>query len=160
MAMVLAGMPGLGGCDWKILATDIAAATLAHARTGHYEKSRVEPVPRPLAERFLARLPDPAGEEEDRFAVADDLRTRVVFQPLNLTRPPFPMKGPFDVVFCRNVFIYFDQPTRQRVVSAIEKLLRPGGLFLLGHTETLNGIQTRMKMQRPSVFQLPAEAAR
>jgi chemotaxis protein methyltransferase CheR len=160
MAMVLSSIPGMERCDWKVLATDIANATLAYARTGHYEQARVEPVPRPLAQRYLVPHPDPAGVEEDRFAVADALRGHVVFQPLNLTKPPFPMKGPFDAVFCRNVFIYFDQPTRQRVVSAIERLVRPGGLFVLGHTETLNGIQTRLKMQRPSVFLQPAEEGR
>jgi chemotaxis protein methyltransferase CheR len=156
MAMTVASQAGAGKVDWKILATDIATHTLAAARKGHYAADRVAPVPAELAQRYLVRLPDPAGEEPDRFGVADELRQNVVFQPLNLTRPPFPMKGPFDVIFCRNVFIYFDQPTRQRVVEAMERLLRPGGIYILGHTETLNGIRTGLKMVRPSVFVKPS----
>jgi chemotaxis protein methyltransferase CheR len=62
------------------------------------------------------------------------------------------MKGPLDVVFCRNVFIYFDQGTRQRIVGAIEPLLGPGALFCIGHTETLSGIRNGLKILRPSVF--------
>jgi len=156
MAMTMASIPGIERIDWKILATDIATHTLAWAERGHYSADRVAPVPRALAQRFLERIPDPAGDEPDRWGVADELRSHVVFKPLNLTRPPFPMKGPFDVIFCRNVFIYFDQPTRQRVVEAMEALLRPSGLYILGHTETLNGIRTRLKMARPSVFVRPS----
>jgi chemotaxis protein methyltransferase CheR len=154
MAMTLAALPGAERLDWKILATDIAAETLAQAARGRYPADRVAPVPPALARRFLAE--DPAAADGERFAVADSLRPRVVFAQLNLVQPPFPMKGPLDAVFCRNVFIYFDQPTRQRVVEAIERLLRPGGLFILGHTETLNGVRTRLRMVRPSVFRVPA----
>ncbi len=156
MAMTVASLPGAEALDWKILATDIAAHTLARAASGLYAADRVEPVPAPLARRFLVRLPPAEGSGADCFGVADALRSRVVFQRLNLVQPPFPMKGPMDAVFCRNVFIYFDQPTRQRVMEAIEGLLRPGGLFLLGHTETLTGIRTRLRMVRPSVFRKPA----
>jgi chemotaxis protein methyltransferase CheR len=161
MAMTVAAIPGTERLDWRILATDIAADTLAQAARGHYPADRVEPVPAALRDRFLVRLPDPAGADPDRYGVADELRRRVVFRQLNLVRPPFPMKGPLDVVFCRNVFIYFDAPTRQRVVEALEGLLRPGGLFVLGHTETLNGIRSGLRMVRPSVFRRPAgEVAR
>lgn len=155
MAMTVASIPGSERLDWRILATDIAAETLAQARRGHYPADRVAPVPPALAQRFLVPIPD-----ADRFGVSDALRSRVVFQQLNLVRPPFPMKGPLDAVFCRNVFIYFDQPTRQRVVEAIERLLRPDGLFILGHTETLNGIRTGLKVVRPSVFRAAAGEGR
>jgi chemotaxis protein methyltransferase CheR len=152
MAMVTASVPGIEGVDWKVLATDIAADTLTQARAARYAADRVAPVPAPLAKRFLSRQ---RGERGELYAVADALREKVFFRRLNLTQPPFPMAGPFDAVFCRNVFIYFDQPTRQRVVESIEALLRPGGLFLLGHTETLNNVRTGLRMARPSVFRLP-----
>jgi chemotaxis protein methyltransferase CheR len=155
MAMVAASVPGLDRVDWKILATDIAADTLAQAATGRYAADRVAPVPAHLAKRFLVPQEPGPGEQAGGFAVAQPLRSRVTFRRLNLTQPPFPMGGPFDAVFCRNVFIYFDQPTRQRVVESIEALLRPGGLFFLGHTETLNSIHTALRMTRPSVFRLP-----
>ena len=69
------------------------------------------------------------------------------------------MQGPFDVVFCRNVLIYFDQPTRQRLISGVEGLLAPGGLLCLGHTETLSGVRCGLRMERPSVFRRAAERA-
>lgn len=159
MAMTLHHVPGFSGLDWKILATDIAADTLAQAEGGVYATDRVGPVPKGLKAKYLVRAPDPAGKGVEHFGIADHLRAHVAFRRLNLAQLPYPMKGPFDVVFCRNVFIYFDQPTRQRIVSAIEALMRPSGLFLLGHTETLNGIATRLKMIRPSVFQKPAEGS-
>jgi chemotaxis protein methyltransferase CheR len=160
MAMTLLAMSGSAQLDWKILATDIALATLQQAQAGRYEAARVAPVPAELARRYLRKLPGGTGEGA-HFAVGDEVRARVVFQRLNLAQPPFPMKGPLDVVFCRNVLIYFDQPTRQRLIAAIEELLRPGGLLCIGHTETLNGVRTGFKMTRPSVFRKPAgEVAR
>jgi chemotaxis protein methyltransferase CheR len=155
MAMTVRAMPASRELDVRILATDIAAATLAQAEAGHYGCGRVAPIPSALASRFLDRLPDPSGAGEDRYRVAAELRGMVVFRRLNLARPPFPMKGPMDVVFCRNVAIYFDRPTRQRLFSAIEGLLRPGGLLCIGHTETLSGVQTALQMERPSVFRKP-----
>jgi chemotaxis protein methyltransferase CheR len=161
MAMTVRAMPAASRLDVRILATDIAAPTLAQAQAGHYPGDQVAPVPRALASRFLGRLPDPSGEGVDLWAVAQELRGMVVFRRLNLARPPFPMKGPLDVVFCRNVVMYFDHPTRQRLFSAIEGLLRPGGLLCIGHTETLNGVRTGLRMVRPSVFRKPsAEAGR
>jgi chemotaxis protein methyltransferase CheR len=153
MAMTAASVPGMERVDWKILATDIAADTLAQAQAGRYAADRVAPVPAALSKRYLVR--QRGGPEAGTFAVDQALRERVAFRRLNLTQRPFPMAGPFDVVFCRNVFIYFDQPTRQRVVESIEALLRPGGLLLLGHTETLNSIHSGLRMARPSVFRLP-----
>jgi chemotaxis protein methyltransferase CheR len=158
MAMTIRAMPGAEKLDVRILATDIAAETLAQAQAGSYPADRVAPVPQALASRFLRRGEPTAGEE--RWAVAEELRPLVVFRRLNLAQPPFPMKGPLDVVFCRNVVIYFDQATRQRLFSAIEGLLRPGGLLCIGHTETLSGIRTALRMVRPSVFRKPTQAGR
>jgi chemotaxis protein methyltransferase CheR len=85
----------------------------------------------------------------------------VSFRRLNLAEPPFPMQGPFDAVLCRNVLIYFEQPTRQRLVGAVEGLLRPGGLLCVGHTETLTGVRTGLRVIRPSVYRRPpAEGGR
>ena len=76
----------------------------------------------------------------------------MAYRRLNLASPPYPMRGPFDIVFCRNVMIYFDQLVRQRLISAIEKLLKPGGYLLIGHAEALSGIRMNLKMLRPSIF--------
>jgi chemotaxis protein methyltransferase CheR len=97
---------------------------------------------------------------QDELKVRDEIRSKVVFRRLNLATPPYPMRGPFDVIFCRNVMIYFDQIVRQRIMSAMEPLLAPGGLLFIGHAEALSGVQTSLKMLKPSVFMRPEPSAR
>ncbi len=149
MAMTLLDVPGLAGADWRILATDIAAGTLDEARAGRYPLGRVEPVATSKRKRFLVPAQGSGGS---LFEVAPAVRQRVAFRKLNLAAPPYPMGGPIDVIFCRNVLIYFDQPTRERLVREVERLLAPGGLLCIGHTETLSGIKSSLRMARPSVF--------
>jgi chemotaxis protein methyltransferase CheR len=146
MAMTALGLDGAANADLKILATDISVDTLRQAAEGRRRR---------WFTHHLDRR-DPDGEV---WEAGPELKQRVIYRRLNLAEPPFPMSGPLDVVFCRNVLIYFDQPTRQRLLSAVEKLLRPGGLLCIGHTETLSGIATSFKMHRPSVFRRPAERA-
>jgi chemotaxis protein methyltransferase CheR len=157
MAMTALSVPGADAADVRILATDIAADTLRQAAAARYCASRVEPVPAPLRARFFERRADPADPAADVYEVRAEARALVSFGRLNLAQPPFPMKGPFDVVFCRNVLIYFDTPTRQRLLSAVEELLAPGGLLCIGHTETLSGVRSRLRLVRPSVFRAPGE---
>jgi len=151
MAMTLLDIPSLAGADWRILATDIAESTLAEARAGRYPLSRVEPIPAAKRKRHVAPVAGP-GAGQGLHEVSAAVRQRVVFQKLNLAAPPYPMRGPLDVVFCRNVLIYFDQPTRARLLAEVERLVAPGGLLCIGHTETLNGVKSRFRMIRPSVF--------
>ncbi len=149
MAMTL--LDARGGADHvdlKILATDISVQSLEEARAGVYPEARIEPVPRQQRQRYLRRKEGSA----DGWQISDPVRKLVTFNRLNLASPPYPMRGPFDVVFCRNVLIYFDHPTRQRLVAEIERLMAPGGLLCIGHTETLNGIRSGLKLLRPSVF--------
>ena len=80
----------------------------------------------------------------------------MAFEQLNLANAPYPLRGPLDVVLCRNVMIYFSAEAKQRAVSEIERLLRPGGLFLIGHSETLQGVATHLRLVRPSVYEKPA----
>jgi chemotaxis protein methyltransferase CheR len=158
MAMVALGVPGVADLDLKILATDIAVDTLRQAEAGVYAADRVEPVPPALRSRWFTKRRDPRLGA-DLYEVSAELKRRVVYRRLNLTAPPFPMSGPLDVVFCRNVLIYFDQPTRQRLIGGVEGLLAPGGLLCLGHTETLSGVRCALRMERPSVFRRAAERA-
>jgi len=151
MAMTLLDVAPLAGADWRILATDIAESTLAEARAGRYPASRLEPIPAAKRKRYVLPAAG-AGPGQSLHEVAPAVRQRVVFQKLNLAAPPYPMRGPLDVVFCRNVLIYFDQPTRARLVAEVERLVAPGGLLCIGHTETLNGVKSRFRMVRPSVF--------
>jgi chemotaxis protein methyltransferase CheR len=139
---------GADHVDFRLLATDISTRVLRHAQAGRYEKKEIESVPPMLRGRYLHR--DPAGGE---YVVTDELRQLVTFRRLNLSTPPFPMKGPFDVVFCRNVMIYFDKPVRARLLAEIERLLSPRGLLMVGHTESLAGIPLGLRMIQPSVYQ-------
>jgi len=156
MAMTALSVPGVAAADLKILATDIAEETLRQAEAGAYPASRLSPVPQALFKRWFQRTGESPGPEGQVFGVVPELRRRVVFRRLNLTEPPYPMKGPFDAIFCRNVLIYFDQATRQRLIGGMERLLGPGGLLCIGHTETLSGIRCGLKMVRPSVFRKPS----
>ena len=152
LAMILD--PILARCDWKILATDLSTAALAQAAAGEYGAEEVEAVPPALRARHLL----PVGAEPPRWRVTPALRERVVFRRINLVERPFPMKGPLDAVLCRNVMIYFDRETRATIVGEVERLLRPGAPMLIGHAETLSGISTRLRPERPSVYRLPGDA--
>jgi chemotaxis protein methyltransferase CheR len=148
MAMVLSDTLG-PRIDWRILATDLSTRVLGQAMEGVYPAKVVEAIPSDVSGRHLVRE---TASAQGGFRVRPELRERISFRRLNLSIPPFPMSGPLDAVFCRNVMIYFDPPVRQRLVTEIERLLRPGGLLCVGHTETLNGLKTRLRMLKPSVY--------
>lgn len=129
---VLAALPEAANLDVKILATDIDPNMIAEGRAGIYREDAVAPVPLDLRRRWFKK----AGE--GRWEVADELRELVAFRELNLIGD-WPMKGRFDVIFCRNVVIYFDEATQARLLGRIAGLLRPGGYLYLGHSERLVG---------------------
>ncbi|HEX7625260.1 MAG TPA: CheR family methyltransferase, partial [Anaeromyxobacteraceae bacterium] len=110
MAMTALGVEGVAQADVMILATDISVDTLRQATEGRYAASRLEPVPEALRRRFFTRLPGPSDRENELWEVRPEVKALVTYRRLNLAEPPFPMKGPLDVIFCRNVLIYFDQP--------------------------------------------------
>ena len=139
--------------DFKLLATDISTRALTDARQAVYSIDKLTAIPRPFLTRFFQQ-DDSASES---YRVREEVKQHVIFRRLNLAQPPFPMRGPLDIVFCRNVLIYFDLPVRQRLLAAISSLLRPEGWLFLGHTETLTGITSGFRMARPSVFFLPDE---
>jgi chemotaxis protein methyltransferase CheR len=155
IAMVLE--PELEGCDWRILATDLSTRVLARAAAGVYEREEIAGIPAPLRAKYLERAATPDGAE--RYVMARRLRERIVYHRLNLAARPYPMNGPFDALFCRNVMIYFDLPMRAGLVKEFERLIRPRAPFFVSHSETLNGIQTRFRSERPSVYRLAEEAA-
>jgi chemotaxis protein methyltransferase CheR len=151
-AMVLD--PLLEGCDWRLLATDISTRVLTRAAHGIYNEEEIAPVSASLRARYLEGAAPGTGGSP-RWAVKARLRDRIVFRRLNLAGRPYPMSGPLDAIFCRNVMIYFDRPMREGLVGELERLLRPGSPLFIGHSETLNGIPTRLRPERPSVYRLP-----
>jgi chemotaxis protein methyltransferase CheR len=141
--------------NWRVLATDISTRILATAEAATYHASALRNVPKHLRAKYF----HPAGgkgTDDPLFRVHEALRSHVTFKRLNLSTPPFPMRGPIDAVMCRNVMIYFDQRVRQNLISAIEEILAPDGVLFIGHSETLNGLKTRFRALRPSVYTLPS----
>jgi len=150
MAMTLQPHQQRHDLDLKILATDISTRVLAHAQTGHYAADRVASVPDELRARyFRSRF----GSEQEAYVVADELKSLILFRRLNFKKFPYPIKGAFDGIFCRNAMIYFDRDLRTRMVYEFAKLLRPGGILMIGHSETLIGIEKKYRTIKPSVYE-------
>jgi chemotaxis protein methyltransferase CheR len=126
----------LGACtgvDVKILATDIDTQVLAHAAAGVYDEDRMEPVTAARRQRYFERG---TGPNAGKWRVGDELRSLVTFKQLNLF-DAWPMKGPFDVISCRNVIIYFDVPNKAALLRRYHGLLAPGAHLILGHSESI-----------------------
>lgn len=122
----------LSGVDLRILATDIDPEMVAHARRGVYSAQQVGDDPPELLRRHMSRSPD--GTD---FVIDPALREHLRFEELNLIGP-WPFSGSFDVIFCRNVVIYFDAPTRRTLWRRFAERLRPGGTLFIGHSERVD----------------------
>jgi len=149
MAITISEVLGGRNADVKILATDLSTSVLRHCTAGVYEQKRVETVPSALLKRYFTKQ---GRNEAAQYTVGSDLRKLIVFRRLNLSRPPFPMKGPLDIVFCRNVMIYFDNRVRRALLADIYRLLAPEGYLLVGHSESLTGMVSDFGPLRPSVY--------
>ncbi len=150
IAMLLADC--LGDIPWEVMGSDISTRVLARARSGHYSMDRADEIPRPYLTRFCLKG---TGSQEGTFLINRALRERVQFQQINLIEP-FPKMGEFDVIFLRNVMIYFDQQTKADLVSRMLPLLRPGGYFFISHSESLNGISNAYEVVAPAIYRKPA----
>jgi len=130
---VLEAMGDTRGWDLRILATDLDSDVLGKASRGVYLEDRLRTLG---AERKRKFFTPTAGAREPSFTVTPSLRQLITFKQLNLMHP-FPMKGPLDVIVCRNVLIYFDKATQGDLVGRMARLQRPGDLLYLGHSESL-----------------------
>jgi chemotaxis protein methyltransferase CheR len=146
IAMVLADT--LGQTNWDILATDISTKVLEQARTGMYRAERINHIPADYLKRFCRRG---IGEFDGMLAVIPSLRSRIIFAQHNLLHERATGEQ-FDVIFLRNVLIYFDATTKQKVVDNLVRSLRPGGWLILGHCESLQGLNTGVTTVRPSIY--------
>ncbi len=135
------------GFRFSIFASDISDTMLAAARTGIYPKERLKQFPRPSLSRYFQRG---QGKREGCVRVKPEVRRHVTYAKFNLIadRPP----DVFDVIFCRNVMIYFDTPTRQKVVDRLLPALKPGGYFFVGLSESLSGIRHPLVNLIPSAY--------
>ena len=133
--------------DYKILATDLDTNVLSTAKSGVYQGSSVTGIDDDLLKSHF--LHDSVGE---RYKVKDKLKTLITFKQLNLLEP-WPMKGEFDVIFCRNVVIYFDLETKNQLFRRYAELLRPNGYLILGHSETMSREVTEFKTLGRTIYQ-------
>ncbi len=148
---LLEAVQGLGRWDIKVLATDISASMLEAAQKGLYDKERIRPVPSLQKQKYLM-LHRANGRRI--FEVSKSLRDVVIFRYLNLMKD-WPIRGPLDFIFCRNVMIYFDKSTQQRLISRYWDLLNSGGVLFTGHSESLTGIEHKFSYIQPTIYMKP-----
>ena len=144
--MVLADV--LGQAPWEVVGTDISTRVLQRARTGHYPLERTRNIPPAYLKRYCLRG---TGEQAGTLLVERALRQRVKFAHVNLNAD-LPQLGGFDVVFLRNVMIYFNGDTKRQVVARVLSALKPGGHLCIGHSESLHEVNDTVKQVMPSVY--------
>lgn len=137
------------GWNWNILCTDISTRVLAKAEEGIFTKDRLGPVRQDWLIRYFDKG---VGESEGLFRAKDLIRKNLTFKSLNLLAPSYPFRDIFQVVFCRNVMIYFDRETQQELVNKIYPLVEPGGYLIIGHAESLTNIKHPFKLIKPSIY--------
>lgn len=152
IAMVLADLAQQRrGFNFAVLGTDISPTVLKQARTGVYPEDMTAPVPQPLKNRYLMRPRRPDGPAEVR--IVPELRRQTRFARLNLMDETYRIDRDVDVIFLRNVLIYFDRANQAAVINRLIGHLRPNGYLLLGHSESMVGDMTRVRQVASSVFQ-------
>lgn len=142
---VLGAVSDIAHWDARILATDIDTDMVTRGQAGIYDTRRADGIPPAYANRFVD-----AGEG-DTIVMSDALRRLITFKPLNLLHD-WPMKGPFDIVFCRNVVIYFDKPTQARLFDRIADIMAPESWLYIGHSESLFKVTDRFELAGKTVY--------
>ena len=137
------------GFRFSIAATDISTRVLDRAREGIYDTERVSTVPPELKQKYLLRSRDRAKKQ---VRIVPDLRAAVQFRRLNLMDETLSFSEPLDVIFCRNVIIYFDRRTQERLISRFCRLLRPDGYLFLGHSESVHGFDLPLRRITSTVY--------
>ena len=150
LAMVLSEFAkACPGFSFNILATDISTTVLEKAQLGVYDIDKISALPLLLQRRYFIR-----GNDKNRFCarVIPEIRNNIQFRRLNLLDKEYRIRNQVDIIFCRNVFIYFNRVTQQSVIDKFIERLRPGGYLFLGHTETLAGTKSGLFSVAPAVF--------
>ena len=141
----------LGERPWEILASDISQRILAQARSGVYDLEDSRNIPRHLLVKYCLRGVD---DNQGRMMIVPSLRQRIRFEQINLNSA-LPDLGLFDVIFLRNVMIYFNGDTKRQVVARVLGAVKPGGHFFIGHSESLNDVSTAVEQLAPSIYRKP-----
>lgn len=148
LAIVLA--EALRNRHWEVLGSDISSRVLDTARSGVYLLDRLENMDKKLLEKYCLRG---VRSQEGYFGVDEKLKSRTHFEQINLVKPlSADLKHYFDVIFLRNVLIYFDQDTKKAVVERVLQTLKPGGYFFISHAENLHDFTDHLELVKPSIF--------
>jgi chemotaxis protein methyltransferase CheR len=139
----------------EIIATDIDTNVLNKAKAGVYPMDRVEKLPQEILKRFFLKG---SGSNADSVKVRKELSDLISFRQLNLLEPKWPITGMFDVIFCRNVMIYFDKDTQYKILKRFEPLMEPHGLLFAGHSESLHHASDLFKLRGQTVYELSPQA--
>ena len=142
-----------GSKTWQIEASDISTRVLEIAGRGIYDGEKLGGISPDLLHRHFQKG---VNDRHGQFRVKDLLRQRVGFHQLNLLENNYPFARPFDVVFCRNVMIYFDRPTQEALIGHLAERLVPGGHLMVGHSESLSGIKHSLRLVQPAIYLKPA----
>lgn len=148
LAMLLDEFFGRDKTTWdtKILATDISQSALETAKAGVYAKDKVAALSASWRAKYFKE------HDVGNYILSDKIRNEVIFSDINLMAPVFPFKRKMHVVFCRNVMIYFDNDTRDRLIERLYDITEPGGFLFIGHSEGLNRQKTRYRYVMPAVY--------
>ncbi|HTH18073.1 MAG TPA: CheR family methyltransferase [Magnetospirillum sp.] len=150
LCMVLEDMIRAGfRFDYTVLATDISTQVLERAARGIFSTDMARQVPSVFRGRYLMQARDPGRPE---MRVIPELRAKVQFMRMNLLEDAYPLSQPSDVVFCRNILIYFDKPTQEKVLDRLCAAMPPGGYLFLGHSETIAGLALPLEQVATTVF--------
>ncbi|MBF8221193.1 protein-glutamate O-methyltransferase CheR [Halomonas sp. 328] len=149
IAMTLAEALGSRATQAEVIATDIDTDALARARAGIYPMEQVRKLEEARIKRFFLRG---NGRHAGMAKIRPELADRVHFEELNLLAPSWPVSGPFDAIFCRNVMIYFDKATQARILERFAPLLKPDGLLFAGHSENFSYISEAFRLRGQTVY--------
>jgi chemotaxis protein methyltransferase CheR len=135
--------------DFQITGSDISTRMLSKAVTAIYSEDRVNTVSLNLKKKYLLRSID---DEKRTVRIVPELRKKVNFTRVNFMDNVYPVNGLFDIIFCRNVLIYFDRKTQENVINKLCSKLKPGGYFLLGHSESISNYKVPLKQIQSTIF--------
>jgi len=153
LAMVLTDAVEKRACShFSILATDISSRVLQIAQDGIYDSERIDPVPITMRKKYLLKSKDPSKQ---LVRIIPELREKVQFRQVNMMDSDYGIRESMDVAFCRNMIIYFDRQTQERIVNKICLHLVPGGYLFMGHSETLANMNVPVRYVSASIYQMP-----
>lgn len=137
------------GIDFSILGTDISTIVLQKAVNAIYPIDKVNIVPLDLKKKYLLKS---KNKDDKTIRIVPALRAKTSFQRLNFMDNAYSINDNFDIIFCRNVLIYFDRPTQEKVINRLSRHLKQGGYFFLGHSESVTGLDVPLKQIKPTIF--------